>query len=695
MSVVAQNPLQAESSQEPTDLPAELQTLLARVRLHARLRVNWLRELCASTGGTAGSITANRSELEVLLGDRDKPELEEQWRAQQAEYNEIDEIEKGLRNARGSRMSEFEQIFGLTRIESDVLQACLALALDPALARLYAYVQDHAGRSYVNEELAARLFGHGRSIGLSSESALTRWELIAERELAPHEPHVLTLDSQVRDWFLGKLELDRALIGIAQLHPVLPPLPSWPIRELARFIIGAISGDTAAPVRITISGTPGSGRKTLAAAISRELNLPLLTIDADSIDEADWRRLFMRAQRQAFLDRSALAWYGEALVRRPWPHSVVLFPVQFAVVEPGQHLPPVGVVERRFEMPVMNIDERRELWRQYVPSSATWPQGELDHLAERYLATPGDIAAAVRNGSSAVEACVQHLREAGRGKLGQLAQRLEGPFNWDDLVIQAGLREALEDLVFEAQARNAFWAKPEAQRLFPQGRGLLALFTGPPGTGKTMAAQVIAAQLGLDLYRVDLSALVSKWVGETSQNLERLLQRAGQMDVVLFFDEADAIYGKRVHEIRDAQDRFANMDVSHLMVAIESYPGIVLLATNMKGNIDPAFLRRIRYCLEFVKPGMAERLEIWRKVTAGLHGQEHAAVLDDDLRRIAQIEATGAQIKNAVLDGTFMAQREGKPLALAHLVRGLNREFAKEGYALSGSDCERLLKQDN
>src|SRR5262249_30896357 len=194
-----------------------------------------------------------------------------------------------------------------------------------------------------------------------------------------------------------------------------------------------------------------------------------------------------------------------------------------------------------------------------------------------------------------------------RAQLDHHAQVLQSAFTWDDLVVGKDVRAALEDFTYEARSRNAFWERPEAQRLFPEGRSLVGLFCGPPGTGKTMSAQVIAGALGLALCRVNLATVVSKWVGELAQNLERIFTFARHRNLMLLFDEADALYGKRVNDVQDAQDRFANMDVSHLMTAVEAFDGVVILTTNLKSNIDPAFLRRIRYSVEFSKPDAAQR----------------------------------------------------------------------------------------
>jgi SpoVK/Ycf46/Vps4 family AAA+-type ATPase len=217
----------------------------------------------------------------------------------------------------------------------------------------------------------------------------------------------------------------------------------------------------------------------------------------------------------------------------------------------------------------------------------------------------------------------------------------------------------------------------------------VALFTGPPGTGKTMAAQVIARGLGLDLYRVDLSTVVSKYVGETAANIERILSEASATDVVLLFDEADGLFARRT-DVSDAHDRYANTDTGHLLQAIERYDGIVLLASNRKRNIDDAFARRLRYVLEFPLPDDGARLAIWQQVVGELAGPAVVATLQPTLARIAsRLVMTGAQIKHAALTAIFHAERAGEPLGRSHVLRGVDAELMKEGRALS----ERELKQ--
>jgi adenylate kinase family enzyme len=662
-----------------------------RFRLLAHRRAAWLRWLAREN---------QASVVDEIIENRDAPEAEAAWTLQQpwaARWrDELSALESDLLTDTSSPLGRARRVFGLSQEEVNLLEACTAVAMDGGLARLCAYLQDNPRRSYVTGELAARLYELRRCSQCSTDSALFRWELVHEQQAGPGEPPALSLDAQMRDWFGGVASLPELLAGAVRLHHPVEYLGRLPVSELASFVDRQINGDSPRRVRLVIEGAPGSGRRTLAGAISARLRLPLLLIDADEIEDRDWRLAYLLAQRQAFMEGAALAWHGEGLGRRPWPGTLPPFPVQFAIVESSCELAPVtDVVERRVRTPALSVEERAALWHRHLPDSNAWPAEEFQALAERYRVYPGDIVAAAASGSSTAEDATQRVRAASRGRLGRLAQLLPCSFTWDDLVTTAALRDSLEDLVFEASHRVAFWEGAEARRLFPQGQGLVALFSGPPGTGKTMAAQVIAATLGYDLFRVDLAGVVSKWVGETSQNFERILSRAADMNAIVFFDECDAIFSKRTSEVRDAQDKFANTDAAYLLQAIESYPGIALLATNQQGNIDPVFIRRLRYLLEFSRPDAGQRLAIWRKAVSGLAGKQRCEALDSVLLLLAEsVEATGAQIKYAALGSVFAAQRDGAPVQLRHLLRGLEREMAKEGRALGARERERLLSHE-
>ncbi len=674
-----QEPLTANDADAPPG--PVLEWVLQRVRLRARRRVAWLRKIWTEAGGDAPADF--HSEVDGYLDNADAPGAEAAWLAGQAEgADQLAGLEDALARDQHSRLALLRRIFGLSPVEVDVLQACLAIALEPNLGRVYAYLQDHSGRSYATGALVARLFGHGRCLQLSAGSPLKAWEMVVENDTGRGEPARLECDQSLLNWLLGMDDLDESLAGIARAQPFRAPLSNWPVDPTAGFVTSIGEGHRH-PVRVLVAGAEGSGRRSFAAAVAYRLGLPLLAIDSDRIAEPRWPQVFMRAQRQAYLSGCTLVWYGKGVLERHWPRHVPAFAVQFVAAEVDTFMPPEeGLVDHRVELPAIPPAERRRLWLQLVPAAAGWPEAEREALLRMRQTSIGQIVAAAATGAGSVAEVTQSLRTAAQRRLGNLAQPLNSAFGWEDLVVSGALRRGLEDFAFEANERALLWERPEAQRLFPQGRGLVALFTGPPGTGKTMAAQVVAGALGLDLFRIDLSTLVSKYVGETSKNIERVLSRAQRMDVVLLFDEADALFGKRT-EVKDAHDRYANTDTNYLLQAIEQYPGISILTSNKKGNIDAGFTRRLRYVLEFARPDARERLHLWRRVTRELAGAEQAATLDNDLGRLAEmLELTGAQIKQATLSALFMARQQSAGVALPHLLRGLERELAKEGRGL-------------
>lgn len=677
---------------------AEIDLLLARFRLRARRRGLWLQHLWAREGEPGGREAVTHAEVASILADADAPEAELAWQRQSPELaavsEDLERVEAALSQFPQSRLTRLGQTFGLTSAELDLFQACASVALDPTLLRVCAYLHDHAGRTAMTEELAARLYGHGRCGVWPAESALFRWELVTARETSPGEPRFLFCDPQLRDWLQGKAVLSEDLVGTARLQLTRAPLRHWPVEETTAALRRTLESATAGRMRVHVSGSRGGGRRTFAATVADRLGLPLLVVDADQADESQWKRLFLKAQRQAYLDGCALAWTGESLVRRPWPQHVMDFPLQFVISEPGQDVPAVThLAEHRLRLPSPSIEERTRLWREHLPAAREWPAAEVNLLAERHRVQPGDIARAARLQPARSSEAGRLARESARTRLGPLAQLLDTPFTWDDLVVPPSLRQSLEAITFEAEQRARFWEQPGPGRLFPQGRGLLALFSGPPGTGKTMAAQVIAAHLGQDLFRVNVAQLVSKWVGETAKHFDFLLTQAAEMDAIVFFDEADAPFAKRSNDVRDAQDKFANTDSAFLLQAIESFPGVALLATNLKANIDPAFFRRLRHLIEFPKPDAELQRSLWEKLVGELAGAERAAALKSGLTALATgFDATGAQIKYAVLAAMFEAQREQLPLATKHLLAGLERELAKEGRSIGPRDRERILK---
>ena len=661
--------------------------LIGRVSRLARRRAAWLEHLRKSSSGVA---TARSRDLDLAFADRDDPEAERAFYATNPSVThlegEIRAYETVLAEEQRSPLARLARTFALTDGERDLVEVCLALELEPSLGGLFAEIQ--RGRAYVTDSLAARLCGHGRTELFDPAGPLRRWDIVRVEEAAPGEPAPLRVDPHVVAHAVGRTALDPALLTVASLLEPCEPLASWPVGDLAQRVVRAL--DRGAPLRWILIGPRASGKKTLAACVSAALGARALGIDTTGVAEADWPSVWLHAHRQAVLSGLALVWHGEQVGRRP-PPLLAVAPLQF-VTGDAEHVPPpqTGVIDERFELPALDLEERHALWRRLVPGVQGWPPGELDRVVERYCTSVGNVAAIGARGVTEASEAAALCRAFTRTSLGELGQLVDCPFTFEDLVLPSKLRAVLDDFLFEARERVRFWENPAARRLFPRGTGLVALMSGPPGTGKTMAAQVIASELALDLVRIDLATCVSKYIGETAKNLRRIFARAAEMNAVVLFDEADALFTKRT-EVKDAHDRYANTDTNYLLQLIEDYGGVALLATNKRQNIDTAFVRRIRYLFEFQRPAATERRVIWQRLVGELSGSPRAVELRSVLDSVADtIELSGAQIKLALLGALFAARREDKPLGLAHLYHGIGRELAKEGRGVSPNERERI-----
>lgn len=661
--------------------------VLRRIRLLARRRIAWLRKTWAEVSEHSNGTFDAHTEVDGYLFDRDLPHQEASWYEQDSAMQDItfklNETERSLFNNTSSRLHALSHIFGLTRLDTDIIHACLAVSIEPNLGRVFAYLQDNAARSYVTESLVARLFGYGSCIVLPPTSPLKIWGLIKEILPSQGEQARLEIDSFIKNWILGLDGPDEALIPFTNILPVKEPLSIWPVQSLIVEIKRLLKDRPQNLLRVFIEGSQGSGRKSFAALIGKQFGIPVLAVNADRIPENRWPIMYMFVQRQAFLFNTAIAWYGETMPGHFWPVNIPSYNLQFVIGESDESLTSTNhFLDLRFVLPAVSFAERLSLWHKYVPLSVTWPTDELEEMVLRHETTVGQIVSIGRKMTPTIADAYKALRADSGRRLGNLAQQMPGTFTFDDLVLPDYTRRGIEDFIYEATERVQFWEKPNAMRLFPYGRSLIGLFTGSPGTGKTMAAQVIAASLKLDLYRIDLSNVVSKYIGESSKNIERILARAKSMNIVLLFDEADALFGKRT-DIKDAHDRYANTDTNYLLQAIESYPGIVILSSNKKSNIDGGFTRRLRYVLEFSKPDAAQRLLIWKKIIGELTDNITLTKLEKELEKLSNLqEITGAQIKQVILSALFMARKEKSGINISHLLAGLERELAKEGRGL-------------
>jgi SpoVK/Ycf46/Vps4 family AAA+-type ATPase len=356
------------------------------------------------------------------------------------------------------------------------------------------------------------------------------------------------------------------------------------------------------------------------------------------------------------------------------------------------------VAALQFFFPAPDFEGRLRQWRgQMHARGFTPPDSELADLAGRFTLSQGQIAqaaalAAARHllrgggdGPPSLDTLLEAARETSGRKLGRLAARLEPAHDWGDLVLPDATLARAREVTDAIRNYSVVFEEWDFRRRIIRGRGLKALFSGASGTGKTMTAGIIARELGLDIYRIDLSGIVSKYIGETEKNLDRIFGAAESGNAILFFDEADALFGRR-SEVKDAHDRYANIEISYLLQKIEEYAGVVILASNLSHNIDSAFARRMNYVVEFPMPDEARRERLWR----GMFPAKAPLGEDVDFPFLArQFQLSGGEIRNVSLEAAFLAARDGRVVRMRHLVQAMARETLKQGRLPSAAEFKQ------
>ena len=324
--------------------------------------------------------------------------------------------------------------------------------------------------------------------------------------------------------------------------------------------------------------------------------------------------------------------------------------------------------------------EQAEIWRATFESQNL--NGTVEALVSQFNLAPIAIHSAARRADAAArqnaesssmfkEELWNACRVEGRPRLEGLAQRIEPFATWDDLVLLEKDREMLRRIAMHVRQRTTVYESWGFTAKSSRGLGISALFAGASGTGKTMAAEVLAHMLRLDLFRVDLSQVISKYIGETEKNLSRIFDAADEGAAILLFDEADALFGKR-SEVKDSHDRYANVEVSYLLQRMEAYRGLAVLTTNRKNALDHAFLRRIRFVVDFPFPETAQRAEIWSRAFP-----QRTPTEDLQIDRLARLRVSGGNIHNIAMGAAFLAADAQQPVRMEHLLAAARNEFAK------------------
>lgn len=588
--------------------------------------------------------------------------------------------------------------FGLSPFELEVVLLCAGGELSAEFATAVAGVQGNQ-RPQPTFALAMAALPAAHWNAMTPAAPLRYWRLIQVGEGSNLTSSLLRIDERILHYLTGIQPLDQRLIGI--IHPCPPtaePVPSQ--QSLAHRIAGVWGQATANPrPLIQLHGADTNGKRVLAAAASAELGIPLFTVNVTDLQAAtNWQDLILLWEREALLGGGALLIEedeGEDIGRSRVAQYLVEHTtgrLALACRDPTPLRVRAGIA---LEVGYPLFSEQRRLWENALGGPGPGLDGELDPLVSQFRLdrpaieavaaqvmgipgdrTDGDGPAAGDLSGMLWDTC----RVQARPRLGGLAQRIKPTAAWEDLVLPDNQRQVLKEMSDQVRQRTKVYETWGFAAKSQRGLGLSALFTGQSGTGKTMAAEVLAQELRLDLYRIDLSAMVSKYIGETEKNLRRVFDAAERSGAILLFDEADALFGKRT-EVKDSHDRYANIEVSYLLQRVETYQGLAILTSNFADAIDSAFMRRIRFVVQFPFPGRDQRGEIWRRIFP-----DDTPVKDLDWEKLARLNVAGGNIRNIAMNAAFLAARDDRPVGMGHLQQAAQSEYAKLEKLLTDRD---------
>jgi hypothetical protein len=572
------------------------------------------------------------------------------------------------------------RLFGLSPFERRLLLLAAAVELDGAIAALVGTMQQSSdARPTFGLALATLPGAHWDA--LTPARPLRRWRLL---ELGPGPTlatRPLGIDERILHFLTGIEAPDPRLEGV--VRALLPGPLAASQRRLAREL--ARTAVAAGPrVLVRIDGEDSEARLAVAAALAAQLGRDPLVVRASALPPPGPEL----AALARLVDRDAILAGGLPVVEGDGDAAVFADDLEAPVVIVAGDGPAIaaGRVTLHRSVHVPSPAESRALWAGALG-------GRVDAVAVE------EVAQHFRLGAATIEAIARELatangdaagvlrklcRERARVRLEDLAERIDPVATWDHLVLPPGNLELLREIARHVRHRTQVYERWGFGEETSRGLGVTALFSGESGTGKTLAAEVLAGYLGLDLYRIDLAATVSKYIGETEKNLRRVFAAAEASGAVLLFDEADALFGKR-GEVKDSVDRYANLEVAYLLQRMESYRGLAILTTNLRASLDRAFLRRLRFVVQFPFPDAQQRAEMWRRVfpvatpVDGLH--------PDALSRLT---VSGGSIRSIALSAAFAAAEEGSPVGPAHVLRAARLEYAKTERALTDSELEGL-----
>ncbi|MGD1942036.1 MAG: ATP-binding protein [Leptolyngbyaceae cyanobacterium] len=594
---------------------------------------------------------------------------------------------------------QLAQRFGLSEFEQQVLLLCTAMELDTRIASLCARVQGLPEPGYPTFALALSLFEAPAWDVLSPERPLRFWRLLEINQpgAQPLTTSPLRADERIVNYIKGLNYLDDRLTPL--LSPLTLPRDAQLPASLAAHVDSLIAqlGEPTVhpPAYVQLTGTDAVSQQLVAQRTATQLGLALYRLSLDLLpsqlgDLETFSRLWQRESGlfplTLLIDLHDTDLNNETrpsvtALRRFLSRNQML--VFLSTREVQQSLIDNSLV---VDVEKPTAQEQMGLWRQAlgILAPATLPQ-----LTSQFKLTPIAIQKIAREvtqqgPSQSSEAIHQQLwakcLAATRPQLDLLAQRLDAQATWADLVLPPDELDLLHQIADQVRSRSTVYDTWGFNQKMNRGLGISALFAGESGTGKTLAAEVIATDLQLNLYRIDLSSVVSKYIGETEKNLRRLFDAAEDGGALLFFDEADALFGKR-SEVKDSHDRYANIEVNYQLQRMEAYSGLAILATNMKSSLDPAFVRRLRFIVQFPFPGLQERRQIRQRAFPPQAPTQYL-----DFTRLARLNLTGGSIHNIALNAAFLAAHQQSPITMPRVLTAARAEFRKLGKPINEGD---------
>lgn len=613
--------------------------------------------------------------------------------------------------------SHLKDVFGLDEFDLNVLALAMCVELDLKYQRIFAWLQDDLARLRPTVDLILNLFcphPEDRIRGLShfdDQSPLVRHGLVSlnpdpQQNVPPRLAFYVVPDLQIVDFVLRRSTLNNRLATVGKLVPPSRGRAQAPINgETRRGIERVIDvhRQTARSVRVHLPDLAGCGPMSIARWMSAEFNQPFLIIDLESIAsnqdsaDADLRVAVRYAMLHhcvlmldgfTRLDHDVRRWLSRLAVERLAGFrglAILDWTPDFQAVssvEPNEHKHIVVEID----LPAIDTASRASIWRSAIADTdVDLGNPEIDLIANRYRLRPDQIRSAVDLAEGAalwhgheaatIDTLMSAARRQSRSSLHRLARTRTPDRDWGDIVLPDDQRAQLREICDHAEYRHIVHHQWSRASHTSTAEGVNVLFSGPSGTGKTLAAEIIASELELELATINIAHTVSKYIGETEKNLDVVFEAAEESNAVLFFDEADAIFGKR-SQVKDAHDRYANLEVGYLLQRIEAHDGIVILGTNLRSNMDDAFTRRLHHVVEFPFPDASLRRQIWQ-----MHLHEGVAQAGDiDLPLLAhQFEIAGGSIRSIVVNATVFAAAQQQPVSMLHIIRATRREFQKMG----------------